>query len=418
MHFYNHFIKYSSVLTFVLYCLSTFAAEGVVERAKYEKGYTSYLKEYSRQSNSYRSPASNRRLPSSKSKVKIKKLSDSQQYAGLIYFKKGDMQSMCHDQVTRSVQMGLDGVVLYYPVHYSGGNSEVYKMPEKPLYGVHYKYELANRPTKSELNRCLDLILSKGLKLNFAPHLESVRTLVAPNKPEWRLMSGIPLDDKYLESAFGDFLTYLSSKKNLNISSGRIKLTAFSEIDPMVLSYPKRSYNIILNLKKKFNAVLGHDPEVIYNTNGDFYNGWNLPQSRSVSSCFYLKKLLNELDVIAPSIYGDKGHIGFEKVESSRESRATLGSTLSLFESRFNERLNTLCGEKRYNLRIEKNKLSFGEFALDENDSRQSYKTFFEGAQENLKFINYWNHGKWDHHGIYNGNTSSERFFKELTTSN
>lgn len=384
-----------------------------LERVSFEKEYVGYLNEYKRQANTISTEKfASYRNPASKLNVIIRKIKNTKQYAGLIYFKKGDMDEMCREQVDRASKMGLDGVVLYYPVHYSGGNSMSYKMPTEPKYGVHYKFEIDNRPTNEELFNCLDHISTSGLKLNFAPHLESVRTLVAPEKGEWRLLSGIPLDDKYLRTSFDSFFYYLSKSQNFK-KEGDVKITVFSEIDPMVLSYPSRSLKLIKNIKKESTKILKYTPEIVYNTNGDFYNGWKLPQSKQVVSCFYLDKLLKEIDTIAPSIYGDRGHVGFDS-----SAYATADSTIEKYFNRINIKLNELCNNDRYDFDLTEKNLSFGEFALDPTDSKQSYKNFFKNTKRSISFINYWNHGIWDHLGIYNGTPSNQRFFKELTKEN
>lgn len=411
MSFRNH-LKYLNKIFISILCVNGIYAEPFLglERISYESSYKSDLSEYYRQAKSYRSPASvdDATEVDEFDLYKIREFKNVSQFAGLIYFKKGDMAKLCEKQVSSAKKLGFKGVSLFYPVHFSGGNSEQYNMPSEPLHGRHYRFEELNRPNRSELYNCLNVISKNKLNLQFIPHLESVKTLVDPENSEWRLKSGIPLDDFYYESAFGQFLDYLELTKNFS-KEGDLMVTAFSEIDPMVLSYPKRSLSIVKKLKKDVFDRLGYKPKVSYNTNGDFYNGWDLPQSKQVSSCFYLKELIEEVDYISPSIYGDRGHVGFNN------SMATYTDTKALFSKRMNKKLNELCNNKNYKISIASKRISLGEFALDQTSKMQSYTKFFNNKEAII--VTYWNHNKWDHHALYDGTIYSKRFYKELLIS-
>ena len=380
-----------------------------LERSAIEKDYVLHLSEYFRQAGS---DPNFRRLASRRvaSIPKIKKRQNVKQNAGLIYFKKGDMRKDCTTHVDTIKAMGFDGVVLFYPVHFSGGNSKTYKMPKDPVYGKHYRYEVANRPTTDEFEKCLDHISRNGLNLNFAPHLESIKTLVSPDESEWRLQSGIPINREYYQTSFSPLIEYL--KKSDNFKDGSLSVTVFSEIDPMVLSAPKASVEVIKNLKIDLRSVKTKRVEIIYNTNGDFYNGWDLPQAARVSSCHYLKKLLTKVDTIAPSIYGDRGHVSHEKNSGHATSRVTIKA----FKERMNKKLGELCNRQRYLVRVDDKRIGFGEFALDPKNKKQSYDVFLRDKSANPSFVNYWNHSEWDHHGITR-DISGEKFNRELFES-
>ena len=61
------------------------------------------------------------------------------QNLGLIAFKRGDLKAACPKVVQAAKALGADRIAYYHPVHFSGGNSKNYRMPERPEYGVHYR---------------------------------------------------------------------------------------------------------------------------------------------------------------------------------------------------------------------------------------------------------------------------------------
>lgn len=337
-----------------------------------------------------RSPASTYQNPST-----MKFVHQVPQHLSLIAFKTGELESSCSSVVEKAKAWGAKTIAYYHPVHYSGGNGKIYKMPANPVYGKHWRYELAHHFKQSEFEACLDKIAGAGLRLHYIPHLESIVTL--NGEEEWRLLGGIPIDEHYFHYSFGPLLTYLKNKKNFK-KHGSLDITIAAEIDPMVFSDTAQ----VLSGKhwlKVHLAKFGVSGTKFYlNTNGDFYHGHNLPQVKK-TDCSALTSLIKDMDALTPSMYGDKGHL-----KKNAQGKLDLKLTIASYRSAFTNRVSELCAKNKalagLKKVIEHKKIGFGEFALDVNDQSQNYADILSSSEKDLLFVQFWNHGQWDHIGL------------------
>lgn len=322
------------------------------------------------------------------------------QNLGLIAFKRGELAATCPKIVSAAKALGSSTIAYYHPVHFTGGNSGTYKMPKDPVYGKHWRFELTNNFSQSEFEACLDLVSEAGLSLHYIPHLESISALIDNgSEKDWRLLSGIPIDNQYFHHSFGPLLTYFK-KRPKAFRKKTLELTVAAEIDPMVFSNARTVRGGIAWLRSEFSRFKMMVPKFYLNTNGDFHHGKELTLERGVD-CKELSKLLSEIDAMTPSMYGDKGH--FTK---TKDGKISLPETLTRYRQDFSARVSELCpgtGDV-----VKKTPVGFGEFALEEG---QSYADVLSAPGE-LKFVQYWTHGKWDHLGIV-GN-GDEKFRKDI----
>ncbi len=338
---------------------------------------------------SARSPASANQAKAQKWRLKFDQVD---QFAGLIFFKKGELAQKCASFAQQSKEMGFKGIAFFYPVHFSGGNLDNYQMPVIPKYGHHYQFEHYVAPTHNEIEECLKLINKLKLKLHYVPHLESIRTLNSHGDGDWRLLSGIPLDDHYLQAAFGPLIRFLHRNPNA-FKKDPLLITLAAEVDPIALTSPEN----LLQLKNKLEQNLNKTRKLKFflNTNGDFYNGWNMRQvANKKVNCQKLNQLFKELSALSPSIYGDKGHIAFNQL-----GLVDYQATKKQYQTKLKQKLSHLCPKNTP--RFEHLKVNLGEFALDLNDNKQKYEHFFKSIKKNqVDFIQYWNHSIWDHIGL------------------
>jgi hypothetical protein len=313
------------------------------------------------------------------------------QYLGLIVFKKDEMQQRCQRVVDRAKKIGAHGIAFYYPVHYSGGNSAQYKMPPNPVYNKHYRYEYAQLPIQKHVDDCLDLIVKNKLKLSYVPHLESIALIENAAIDEWRMYSGIPLDEHYYQAAFGPLIKYLSKRSKHKFNVNNLALTLAAEIDTMVITRPDDALKVVANLEKDLSRYHLKGVPIYFNTNGDFYHAWDLPQVPKQVACQNLKSLFRKIDYFAPSMYGDKQHFVIEK------NRVQLDKTIDRYYTSFENKLKELCPKEK--IPIRKIPIGFGEFALDLKDDRQKYSDVLDRPKK-IKFVQYWSHSKWDHIGV------------------
>ena len=95
--------------------------ENNLERFKVEKDYAKVMQEYLRQaasnfSNIEKSNKS-RLIASTEITKTINSFKGLEQYAGYVFFKKGDLRDTCEQQIEKIAKMGFDGVAFFYPVH-------------------------------------------------------------------------------------------------------------------------------------------------------------------------------------------------------------------------------------------------------------------------------------------------------------
>ncbi len=330
------------------------------------------------------------------------------QNLGIVAFKRGDLAVSCPRVVQSARDLGADRVVYYHPVHFSGGNSKKYSMPVNPQYDTHWRYEIANNFSQTEFENCLDLISDAGLKLHYVPHLESIAALVGTEE-EWRMLSGIPIDNWYFHHSFGPLLTYLTKRPKNFRSKGAIDITLAAEIDPMVFAHARKVRAGMAWLKSQLSDLGQKGANYFINTNGDFYHGKELISANTLE-CGEVTKLMTEIDGLTPSMYGDKGHL------KKRDGKLDMKLTISSYRDALKNHVAFLCPEEKKQMEsvLSSIKLGFGEFAIDESDREQSYRDILMHADEQILFIQYWNHGKWDHLGILEDKTPALR--KELIT--
>lgn len=329
------------------------------------------------------------------------------QFLGLTFFKRSDLSLMCDRVVEKAIALGAEGVALFYPVHFSGGNSKTFSMPKNPIYGKDYFYETAQAPDQKEFFRCVDKILESNLKINYVPHLESISSLSSSGESEWRMYSGIPLDQYYYYYSFSPILEYLRSSKSRAKLSERLLVTFAAEIDNMVMGHPAMANKIVQNLRSDLKSFSKKKIPIMLNTNGDFYHLWKIPQANPEDiSCKELGNLFDAIDYVSPSMYGDKGHFSEEK------NKLNISSTLSQFYKSFDESIPQRC---RYiTKKFKKLKIGFGEFALDP-DKNHHYGDILDKPSV-VEFVYYWNHSKWDHLMVHPGEKKSSihRLRKQL----
>ncbi len=345
----------------------------------------------------------NFRLPSSvpKSCPQNKKMSFS-----LIPFKRGDLLANCKSLVDEGVSLGFKKISLFYPVHYSGGNSkDRYYMSEIPQYGKEYFYEIANNITKEELHACLKYIDHKKLDLNYIPHLESVKNVSGFDEKEWRNLSGIPIDDIYAQASFGQLIEILYEDKEL-FRKQRIQLTISGENDPMFLMFPEKSFRITQKIKNDFK-ILNISPQIVWNSNGDFIHGFDIPQVKKIMpNCDSIEELLLSMDGITPSIYGEHNHVA-----ADLNKKVSVALTIKNYKERLKNKLSELCPNKKF-ISVDKMKIGFGEFALDlENTDHKYSDILVEINKGSSDFIglNFWNIEKWNHIGLGAVNVSDKK---------
>ena len=314
------------------------------------------------------------------------------QYLGLTFFKRNDLNRMCAQVVKKAKSLGAEGIAFFYPVHFSGGNSEKFFMPANPIYGRDYRYENAQAPGKTALFECLDNILKNKLKVNYIPHLESISSLASSGKKEWRMYSGIPLDEYYYYYSFGHLIRYMKSSKKRKQLAKKLLVTIGAEIDNMVLGHPKDTLGTIKQLKSDLASLTKTKVPIMLNTNGDFYHMWKIPQAQKDKlNCSDLESLIGKIDYLSPSMYGDKGHF------KTKASRLSLSETLEQYYTQFENSLPRKCKYVAKSFR--KVDIGFGEFALDPS-LKQNYADILKNPGP-VKFVQYWNHSKWDHLAIY-----------------
>lgn len=319
----------------------------------------------------------------------------SKQNLGLVAFKRGDLSKACPLIVEKAKAYGVDRIAYFHPVHFSGGNSEKYKMPSNPVYGVHWRYEVANNFSQQEFETCMNMIDEAGLKLHYIPHLESIAALVDSSKEEWRMLSGIPIDGWYFHHSFGPLLSYLKKFPKSFRKKGDLDFTLTAEIDPMVIVHARKVMGGMEWLKVQLGLFGAKGSRFFINTNGDFFHGSDLISEKDVN-CTDLSSLFSRIDGLTPSMYGDKGHL--IKVNSKLD----LESTVSSYKKSLISHLGKFCTAEKKSISeiIEKTPIGFGEFAVDEKDLDQSYKDILQNANQSILFVQYWNYGKWDHLGI------------------
>lgn len=332
------------------------------------------------------------------------------QYLGLTFFKRNDLKRTCYTIVKQARDLKAEGVAFFYPVHYSGGNSKDFFMPSNPKYGRDFAYETAQSPDKKALFKCLDRILESGLKINYIPHLESISSLASGGSQEWRMYSGIPLDDYYYYYSFNPLMQYLKSSKKREKLVDKLFVTFGAEIDNMVIGKPRSALKVVKQLRKDLAVHSGVKRKVpiLLNTNGDFYHMWKIPQAvRADLSCTDLRELFRSIDYISPSMYGDKGHF------KQKNNRLSLNETLEQYYKQFKSILPAKCQYVEKDFRSVD--IGFGEFALDPS-LKQNYADILKEPGR-VKFVQYWNHSKWDHLGVYPENKAiGQKVRKQLVT--
>jgi hypothetical protein len=329
------------------------------------------------------------------------------QFISLVPFKTGDLQRECATIVTKAKQFGFESVTLFYPVHFSGGNSKNYQQPAAPQIGKHYHYEVTHALLPAEVEACLNFIAQSNMELHYVPHLESIVTLTT-GEEEWRLLSGIPIDEHYFAQAFAPLMNFL--KKYPRAFKKPLHITLAAEIDPSVFSYAqalRKGWSQLREELRKLNVgVAGY----YWNTNGDFYHGLSLIQERG-KNCSELELFLKDITALTPSMYVEKDHFVL------KNENIQLAETLNKYRSGLMKRLKEVCPENKFWEEIIAQKpIGFGECALDETKAN-SYLSLENNKMKNplekLYFLNYWNYGKWDHLGLRESKAST-RFKDQL----
>jgi hypothetical protein len=264
-------------------------------------------------------------------------------------------------------------------------------MSANPVYGRDFRYEMAQLPKEKNVHECLDYITENQLKINYVPHLESISSLASSGSTEWRMYSGIPLDSNYYKNAFGPLLRYINKSSSKNKFMNNLKITFAAEIDNMVFGKAKDSIKIIQDLKSDLKRISKIKVPILLNTNGDFFHMWKIPQvDKKLVKCEDIRDLLLSVDTLSPSMYGEKGHFQFIN------KKISINKTIDHYT---NSLLSSLPQACRKNLKFVKSlEVGFGEFALDMNKN-QRYSDVFTDS-EKLKYVQYWNHSKWDHIGL------------------
>ncbi len=317
------------------------------------------------------------------------------QSVGLIAFKRGELKASCEKVVDAAKKLGASSISYYHPVHFAGGSSSNYKMPIEAKYGKHWRYESGLNFTKKEFQDCMNLISESGIKLHYIPHLESISSLIDHNdESEWRLLSGIPIDDEYFQHSFAPLINYLKNYPKAFRDKGKLSFTLAAEIDPMVFSYARKISNGKKWLSSELLKLGITGQRYFINTNGDFNHGKELVVERGFE-CSEIVGLFKSIDGITPSMYGDKGHL-----HTDEKGKLSIKWTVKHYRERLTKQLLSLCPKNKevINL-VEKVPIGFGEFAILAN-STQSYKDILNNAENELMFVQYWNHGQWDHLGI------------------
>lgn len=382
---------------------------GETERHHKDPGYRDLYQRYLAYGVKSQLEKANGRFPASveKTQESASLALSAKQNLGLVAFKRGDLAKACPLIVEKAKAYGVDRIAYFHPVHFSGGNSENYKMPKNPVYGVHWRYEVANNFSQEEFEKCMNMIADAGLKLHYIPHLESIAALVDSSKDEWRMLSGIPIDDWYFHHSFGPLLTYLKKFPQSFRKNGDLDFTLAAEIDPMVIVHARKVMAGMAWLKSQLTTFGSQGARYFINTNGDFYHGLDLISKKDVS-CTDVSSLISRVDGLTPSMYGDKGHL------IKKDNKLDLNATISSYKNSLMTHLGKLCPEEKKSISeiVEKTAIGFGEFAVDEKDPEQSYTDILQNANQSILFVQYWNYGKWDHLGILSD--GDKRLKKEL----
>jgi hypothetical protein len=224
------------------------AADYANERLRYFiNGFTSQVRAAERGTVSYHRTAPPRRASGCPSGTPNPNLQFS-----LTPFKRGDLDTQCRERVDRGVSQGFQNITLFFPIHYSGGNTRTnpYGSSRGPMReGWDYQYEEAQQITEAELHRCLEYIERAGLTLNFVPHLESILTMNSSGESEWRIHSSIPVNDSYYNRAYGGLISYLDNHPNLSSPSRPLRVAAAAEFDPSFVGSTRSSIDMIGRLR-------------------------------------------------------------------------------------------------------------------------------------------------------------------------
>lgn len=361
------------------------------EEKSYRKLRRSYLAHSLYQH--FKSNENSRSIASTKKNRSLKLKYKLPQFLGLIFFKKNEVSKVCKKVVDKAVGMGAKGIAFFYPVHYSGGNSDTEFMPKNPVYGRDYKYEYAQAPIEKNVFKCLDYIVEKKLEINWVPHLESIVSLESSGRSEWRMYSGIPLDHHYYINSFGPLLSYIKNSDNKKKFLSSLSITFAAEIDNMAIGRPEDSIRIIDNLNRQMKRYTFREIPMLLNTNGDFFHLWKIPQvNKATINCNVISKLFSKIDILSPSMYGDKGH--FKQAVKSKQ--LSVENTLKTYKSRLSNSVPKRCKTARS--KITSIEVGFGEFALDLSKD-QKYQDILINSGK-IKYVQYWNHSAWDHLGV------------------
>lgn len=306
----------------------------------------------------------------------------------LIAFRPGDIRERCPEVKEHARLLGARWVTFFYPLPYSGANRPQRFMSSHPIVGKDWRIERMGQPALEETEQCLVSLWKAGLEINWVPHLESVRQLGDPLQPEWRLLSGIPLDQHYFDEAFRPLRETLRRHPGL-VKDRPLRVTLAAEIDPMVFASGDYLAKATPSLQRQLQT-LGVRPELVWNSNGDFLNGLDLPQAKA-PQCAGLHSWMGQLHRLAPSIYAEHGQMAEDK------GRPHLALTKERFLKNLKARLQTLCPDGAWSERVTALKFSFGEFALKANQSAYPLVWPQLGPQGAVEDVTLWNEGIWDH---------------------
>ena len=323
-------------------------------------------------------------------------------------FKKGDLDSTCKNQVDNGVAGGFQKVTLFFPIHYSGGNTGGNPYGPAPVRdmreGWDYRYEDADGISEAELSRCLEYINRAGLQVNFVPHQESIVTMNSQGESEWRIHGNVPVNNEYYNHAYGPLLHYLQAHPD-QARGQNIRVAAAAELDPSFIGNTRASLDMMRRLRREMTAT-GAVPEISWMPNGDFHNGWT-PISTNHLDCSAMADLLREVDRIAPSLYQEYGHVTNSSGSSDQGAAVSFTATKEHFFAGMTERFRTLCPSRANELaRIARaRKFSVGEFALT-GGSYTDFSAQMRAAGGSDTDATFWSSGNWDHAGISRPTTS------------
>ncbi len=312
----------------------------------------------------------------------------------LVAFRPGDVAERCPMVIESAKRMGARWMTVFYPLPYSGGNRATVPMVAHPQHGKDWRIERVGQPTYDETSRCVRAAWKAGLGLHWVPHLESVRLLHDPSSQgEWRLLSGIPLDEHYFEAAFSPLKRLLKSHPREARRHG-LRVSLAAEVDPMVFAAADVLLAQTGHLRQELEAM-GVRAELVWNPNGDFHHGRELPQAASGARCDALHAWITRLHRLAPSIYAENGHV------SMHEGRPDMAKTRRDFLSRLHGRLSELCPQQDWPKATAGLRFSFGEFALD-HGQQAAYPAVWKqlGEVSGVDDVTLWSEGRWDHAGV------------------